>query len=85
MEPRSEASCITNGFFDLRPREAMILLVGSIHNLLIPFTKIEEELRAFRRPLFLRDVYPPVRNIYHGHLLRTIQYEGNYVNYNSER
>lgn len=61
----------TDGFLDLRPCEAMIVLVISVHELLVPFTEVEEELWAFCRPLFLGNVDPPVRNICLGHVVRT--------------
>ena len=66
-----EAADDTNGFLDLGPREAMIVLVPSVHKLLVSFTEVTEELWAFGRPLFLGNINPPVRDICLVHVDRT--------------
>lgn len=71
----------TNSFLDLGPRESMIVLVPSVHKLSVPFTEVEEELRAFCRPLFLGNVDPPVRDICLVHVDRTKKKKSTWLEY----
>lgn len=55
----------TNDFPDLGPCQAMIIFVELAHQLLIPFTQIEEKVRAFGRPLVFGNISTPVRYVFH--------------------